>query len=182
MVSGWVHRFKYFFSPHLKGRPPLRPCHRWSDDLHAEDPTLEYLYPLFSPSLSCSFSVFCHFSCQPAKLRSYFFKWVFSGTGDSTATLLMSHWISSDTFSINRELGYSHGKSRHQQKLKTHGSRRQEMRVTSHYRIKCNTQICHCHNVIPEMALKGSVSLALMSAVLWHCGSQEVVRTILSSL
>lgn len=50
----------------------LRPCRRWSDDLYAEDPTLEYLYPLpfFSPPLSCSFSVFCHFSCQPAKLRS----------------------------------------------------------------------------------------------------------------
>lgn len=112
----------------------------------------------------------------------HFFKRVFPGTGDSTAPLLISHWISSDTFSIDRELGYSHGKSRHQHKLKTHGSRRQEMRLTSHYRIKWNTQICHRHNFISAMALKGSVSLALMSAVLWHCGSQEVVRTSLSSL
>lgn len=41
MVSGWVHRLN-FFSPHLKGRLPLRLCHRWSINLHTEDPTLEY--------------------------------------------------------------------------------------------------------------------------------------------
>lgn len=45
-----------------------------------EDPTLEYLYPLlfFPPSLLCSFSAFCHCSCQPALLRSLkAIKWVF---------------------------------------------------------------------------------------------------------
>lgn len=139
----------FFLSPHLKGRPPLRPCHRWSDDLHAEDPTLESLYRFFLPfSLLL---ILCILSSLKASLVEshktsvltknagkplHFFKWVFSGTGDSTATLLISHWISSDTFSIDRGVGYSHGKSRHQHKLKTHGSRRQEMRVTSHYGIK----------------------------------------------
>lgn len=159
MVSGWVHRFKYFFSS-FKGehwRPPLRPCRRWSDDLYGEDPTLEYLYPLpFFLSfplllLLCILSFLLptskavlpesHKTSVLTKntgmpLRS--FKGDFSGVGDGIETLLMSRWMFSDTFSIgkHRGLGYSHGNSKHHHKLKTHGARRQKTRVTSHYRKK----------------------------------------------
>lgn len=63
-------------------------------------------------------------------LRS--FKAEFSGVGHSVATPLMSHWIFSDTFSIDKHsgVGYSNGKPNHRHKLKTHGARRPGMRVT----------------------------------------------------
>lgn len=109
-----------------------------------EDPTLEYLYPLlfYPPSLFCSFSAFCHCSCQPALLRSLkAIKWVFkqktlacfkvdfSGIRGSTETGLMSHCILSDTFSIDKLRGV--GKSKHHHKHKTHGGQRQKSRVTT---------------------------------------------------
>lgn len=58
----------------------------------------------------------------------HFFKGEFSGIRDSIETLLMSRWIFSDTFSIDkhRGVGYSHGKSKHHHKLKTHGEWRQK--------------------------------------------------------
>lgn len=163
MVSGWVHRLKYFFSSHIKGNIKDRLwglCRTWSDDLYAADPTLEYLYPL-PPPTPCSFSVFCHFSCQPAKLCSLkaikrvfqqksagtllrSFKGEFSGVGGSIKTPLMSHWILSDTFSNDKHGGVvcSHGKSKHHRKLKTHGAQSLKTGVTSHYRKEQNTQTC----------------------------------------
>lgn len=55
-------------------------------------------------------------------------------------------------------------------------------RVTSHYRKKIkHSKICNFHNCIPEMALRESIPRALMSAVLWRCGSQEVARSNLSN-
>lgn len=63
------------------------------------------------------------------------FKGDFAGIGDSIETLLMSHWIFSATFPIDKHRGegYSHGNSKHHRKLKTHGARRQK---ASHYRKK----------------------------------------------
>lgn len=58
------------------------------------------------------------------------FKGDFSGIGDSTETPRMSHWMFSDTFSINkhRGVGYSRGDSKHHHKLQT--AQRQKTRVT----------------------------------------------------